>query len=175
MRSNLPKRAILRGDIYFAGLDPVIGSEQGGQRPVLIVQNNSGNRFAPTVIAAPITSRVKPELPTHLPVSSVPALHKGSVVLLEQLRTIDKARLGTYLGSLGRVGMCVVDAALATSLGLRRKAQPPVEMTLCGRCARDYFDTGDYELVRTDPAQRVKEPCTVCSVRMGYDYEVRSK
>jgi mRNA interferase MazF len=175
MRGNLPKRAILRGDIYFAGLDPVIGSEQGGQRPVVILQNNSGNRYGPTVIVAPITSRVKPALPTHLPVEAVPALREGSVVLLEQLRTIDKSRLGQYMGSLGNAGMCALDAALATSLDLRRKLQPPVVMTLCARCASDFFDAGSYDLIRINPSKRVKERCTVCSTRTGYDYEVRVK
>jgi mRNA interferase MazF len=166
--------AVARGDIYFAFLDPVVGSEQGGHRPVLIVSNDTGNRHAPTVIAAPLTSRVKPALPTHLPVSSIPALRCGfaSVVLLEQLRTLDRQRLGAYVGSVGNTAMCAVDAALAASLGLRRLRHPPVIMTLCAKCAQAYFDAGGYALSRTDRAQRTKERCTVCNTNMGYDYKV---
>ena len=89
-----------RGEIYFADLDPVRGSEQGGVRPVLILQNNTGNRYSPTVIAAAVTSRgKKPALPTHVQLEGVRGLRAGSIVLLEQLRTLDKSRL------LRRVGM----------------------------------------------------------------------
>ena len=163
------KKPITRGEIYFADLSPAVGSEQGGRRPVLVVQNDTGNRHSTTLIVAGITSKIKPELPTHLPLSNVPGLHKSSVVLLEQLRTIDKQRLGRRVGQLNRIAMGFVDAALATSLAL---PQPHTIMTLCVECSRQFYDSGAYVLKRVDEDQPFKEPCTLCSIRMGYDYEV---
>jgi mRNA interferase MazF len=111
---------IRRGDIYYADLSPVIGSEQGGVRPVLIVQNNVGNRFSPTVIAAAITSqRAKANLPTHIMLNAeTTGLAKDSVVLLEQVRTIDKHRLKERMGRLDNASMTQVDQALSISFGL---------------------------------------------------------
>lgn len=111
---------IRRGDIYYADLSPVIGSEQGGVRPVLIVQNNVGNRFSPTVIAAAITSqRSKANLPTHIKLNAeTTGLAKDSVVLLEQVRTIDKHRLKERMGRLDNAAMSQVDQALSISFGL---------------------------------------------------------
>lgn len=102
---------ISRGDIYYADLRPVIGSEQGGIRPVLILQNNVGNRHSPTVIVAAITGqRHKPRLPTHVSLnSSVPGLYRDSIILLEQLRTLDKSRLMDKVGSLGKAQMLTLD------------------------------------------------------------------
>jgi mRNA interferase MazF len=167
-------KTVCRGDIYSASLDPVIGSEQGGRRPVLVVQNNAGNTHAPTVIVAPITSRAKPVLPTHLPVSSLPALRKGSTVLLEQLRTIDKRRLGAYMGSLGYVGMCLVDAALATSLDLRRKAEDDIVMTLCRTCKAQFEDAG-FDVRLLSNLGDAKDTCDFCNHRRGFDYEVAGR
>lgn len=111
---------IKRGDIYYADLSPVIGSEQGGLRPVLIVQNDVGNRYSPTVIAAAITSRMsKAKLPTHIDVRCVGAgLAKDSVILLEQIRTIDKQRLKEKMGHLDDTTMKNVNSALGVSFGL---------------------------------------------------------
>ena len=111
---------IKRGDIYYADLSPVVGSEQGGVRPVLIVQNNVGNRFSPTVIAAAITSRQsKAKLPTHIPLTAgASGLSKDSVVLLEQVRTIDKRRLKEKMGSADAAAMTAVDNAISISFGL---------------------------------------------------------
>ncbi len=111
---------IKRGDIYYADLSPVIGSEQGGVRPVLIIQNDVGNRYSPTVIAAAITSQQdKTRLPTHIKVSADDCgLSKDSIVLLEQVRTIDKQRLKERMGSLGVGAMDRVDQALSVSFGL---------------------------------------------------------
>ena len=111
---------IKRGEIYYADLSPVIGSEQGGIRPVLIVQNDIGNRYSPTVIAAAITSqRDKTKLPTHISVeASDCGLAKDSIVLLEQVRTIDKQRLKERMGSLDVASMGQVDKALSVSFGL---------------------------------------------------------
>lgn len=112
--------SVRRGDIYFADLSPVVGSEQGGIRPVLIVQNNVGNRHSPTVIAAAITSQInKARLPTHIELSGHSfGLTRDSVVLLEQIRTIDKRRLLERMGKLDEGVMNRVDEALAVSFGL---------------------------------------------------------
>lgn len=111
---------IKRGEIYYADLSPVIGSEQGGVRPVLIVQNDVGNRYSPTVIAAAITSQQdKTELPTHIKLNATSSgLAKDSIVLLEQVRTIDKRRLKEKMGVLDGGSMNMVDKALYVSLGL---------------------------------------------------------
>ena len=110
---------IRRGDIFYADLSPVIGSEQGGVRPVLVVQNDVGNRYSPTVIVGAITSRLtKAELPTHIEVASGSfGLTKDSVILLEQLRTLDKRRLKARLGALDTRTMDLVDRAMLISLG----------------------------------------------------------
>ena len=111
---------IKRGDIYYADLSPVIGSEQGGLRPVLIVQNDVGNRYSPTVIAAAITSKMsKTKLPTHIDISGQNAgLSKDSVILLEQVRTIDKQRLKEKMGHLDDSTMNHVNNAIQVSFGL---------------------------------------------------------
>ena len=111
---------VKRGDIYYADLSPVVGSEQGGLRPVLIIQNDVGNRYSPTVIAAAITSRLgKTKLPTHIDVHAERAgLARDSVVLLEQVRTLDKRRLKEKMGHLDDEMMHEIDNAIAVSLGL---------------------------------------------------------
>lgn len=114
---------VKRGDIYYADLSPVVGSEQGGVRPVLIIQNDTGNRYSPTVIAAAITSQTgKARLPTHidLPVADSRGLSKDSVVLLEQVRTLDKRRLREHMGHVDEHVMERIDAAIAVSFGLQR-------------------------------------------------------
>ncbi len=114
---------IKRGELYYADLSPVIGSEQGGVRPVLVVQNDVGNRYSPTVIAAAVTSKLnKARLPTHIELSaSVYGLSKDSVVLLEQIRTIDKRRLKDKIGVLSEQMMMRVDDALLISLGFSKQ------------------------------------------------------
>ena len=111
---------IKRGDIFYADLSPVVGSEQGGLRPVLIIQNDIGNRYSPTVIAAAITSRMdKARLPTHIDIhADRVGLAKDSVVLLEQIRTIDKRRLKEKMGHLDSSVMSRVNNAIAISFGL---------------------------------------------------------
>lgn len=106
-----------RGEIYYADLSPVVGSEQGGVRPVLIIQNNTGNRHSPTVIVAAITSSRKPMLPTHIPIKQGTCkLPKHSVIMLEQLRTLDKSRLEGLVGVLDEETMSAVDKAISISL-----------------------------------------------------------
>ena len=116
---------VKRGDIFYADLSPVVGSELGGIRPVLIIQNDIGNRHSPTVIAAAITSRInKAKLPTHIELYAQNyGLMKDSVVLLEQVRTIDKKRLRERLGHLDDQIMDQVDEAIYVSLGLPSKAR----------------------------------------------------
>ncbi len=120
---------VKRGDIFYADLSPVVGSEQGGLRPVLIVQNDIGNKYSPTVIAAAITSRLgKTKLPTHIDVTHGAenaiggGLARDSVILLEQVRTIDKRRLKEHIGHLDEYTMQKVNTAISVSFGL---AQPP--------------------------------------------------
>ena len=111
---------IKRGDIFYADLSPVVGSEQGGLRPVLIIQNDVGNKYSPTVIAAAITSRMgKTRLPTHIDVyADRVGLAKDSVILLEQIRTLDKRRLKEKMGHLDGAVMSKVNSAIAVSFGL---------------------------------------------------------
>ena len=124
---------VKRGEIYYADLSPVVGSEQGGIRPVLIIQNDVGNRYSPTVIAAAITSRLdKAKLPTHISLPSAGCgLRKDSVILLEQIRTIDKQRLKECMGEIPREVLLAVDHALEVSFGLiprRRRGASAGEM-----------------------------------------------
>ena len=117
--SNLNSE-IRRGDLYYADLSPVVGSEQGGVRPVLIIQNNIGNKYSPTVIVAAITSQInKAKLPTHIEIAANEyGLNKDSVILLEQIRTIDKKRLREKIGCLDKSMMLKIDNSLQISLGL---------------------------------------------------------
>ncbi len=112
--------SIKRGDIFYADLSPVVGSEQGGLRPVLIIQNDVGNKYSPTVIAAAITSRMgKARLPTHIDIhADRVGLSKNSVVLLEQIRTLDKRRLKEKMGHLDGAVMTRINTAIAVSFGL---------------------------------------------------------
>ena len=104
-----------RGDLYYANLNPYFGSEQGGTRPVLVLQNNVGNFFCPTLIVAPLTSKwiKKKELPTHYALESVPELGLKSVVLLEQIKTIDKRRVLSYIGRVSREEMRAIEIGRA--------------------------------------------------------------
>lgn len=117
--STLDKQ-IIRGEIYFANLNPAMGSEQGGDRPVLILQNNMGNSFSSTVIVAAITGRhdKKPLQPSHVYLPTNFGLNRDSMVMLEQLRTIDKSRLRRYIGKLDENTMKGIDLALLISMGL---------------------------------------------------------
>ena len=112
---------IKRGDIYYADLNPTVGCEQGGIRPVLIIQNNTGNHFSPTVIAAAITGRRKKDMPTHVLLDEEGTrLFTDSCILLEQVRTIDRERLKEYVGSVNAGTMQYVDHAIAVSFGLEK-------------------------------------------------------
>ena len=131
---------VKRGDIFYADLSPVVGSEQGGIRPVLVVQNDVGNKYSPTIIVAAVTSRInKAKLPTHVEIDAVNnGLTKDSVVLLEQLRTIDKRRLKERIGTLAQELIPNVDEALSVSLGITNTAtnadtnKAPAALTAAG-------------------------------------------
>lgn len=114
----MPKQ-VKRGEMYYADLSPAVGSEQDGFRPVLIIQNDLGNRYSPTVVVAAITGRPKKaELPTHYPLPVGNGLEVPSIVLLEQVRTIDKSRLYQYVGRLDRDTMRGIDRGIAVSMGI---------------------------------------------------------
>jgi len=112
---------VKRGDIFYADLSPVTGSEQGGIRPVIVIQNDVGNKYSPTVIVAAITSQInKAKLPTHVEISSDEyGLNKDSVVLLEQIRTLDKKRLKEKIGHMTNADIALVEEALLISIGLQ--------------------------------------------------------
>ncbi|MDO4340735.1 MAG: type II toxin-antitoxin system PemK/MazF family toxin [Eubacteriales bacterium] len=170
-------RTYLRGDMYFADLGQCIGSEQEGNRPVVIIQNDVGNRHSPTVIVAAVTTQKenKRKLPTHYYIGPENGLGRPSIVLLEQLRTIDKKRLGRYVGRLNKKQLAELDDALAISLSLEQHDPDALVMSLCGVCADNFRNTGAYFLRRVDPNQSVKETCTYCNQRRGFDYIVVKK
>ena len=111
-----------RGDIYFADLDPVVGSEQGGTRPVIVIQNDTGNKHSPTLIVATVTTRIrkKENMPTHLLIKDNPAFREASVVQLEQIRTSDKGRIDNYLGEVTPHEMVAIEKALSISLAMEQ-------------------------------------------------------
>jgi len=175
-------RSISRSEIYIADLNPVRGSEQGGVRPVLIIQNDVGNKKSPTVIVSPITSRLKKHyLPTHIFLPSLHGLPEKSMVLLEHIRTIDKSRLKSYLSRLDDDVMDYIDNALGISVGLDHHEkiveERPDEMLLClcPTCAAQFYNSPDHIIRRIDPFQDAKEDCSYCNVRKGYDYRVICK
>lgn len=131
-------KTIKRGDIYYADLNPVVGSEQGGTRPVLVISNDIGNKHSPTVIIAAITSRVrkKKKLPTHLYLEQIEGLPANSIILFEQLRTIDKKRLREHIGMLDSQQILTADNALLISLGLDKG----LTLSLYGTSNRSYIE-----------------------------------
>lgn len=171
------ERTYKRGDMYYADLGKGIGSEQEGYRPVLIIQNNIGNRHSTTVIVASISSKVdvKPKLPTHYFIDAECGLQLPSIVLLEQLRTVSKQRLEGYIGRLDKKHIRGVNHALAVSIGLISPVPNRLQLCLCRTCADNFYSTGAYILQRTDKGQTEKDVCTYCNQRMGFDYEVIPK
>ena len=167
-------RTYHRGDMYYADLGRGIGSEQEGYRPVLIIQNDTGNKHSPTVIVAAISSKVdaKAKLPTHYLLQAENGLELPSLVLLEQLRTIDKKRLGAYIGHLEEKHIRKINHALAVSVGLIEEVPENLIMCLCPACANNFYGTGSYYLRRVHPERVEKDICTYCGQRPGFDYEV---
>lgn len=171
-------RKYLRGEIYYADLDPVVGSEQMGTRPVLILQNNVGNHFARTVIVAPITSRIhtKSKIPTHSNIGMIGRMKYPSVVMLEQLRTLDKRRIGYYIGKLPEEKNAGCDQS-----AVRQPCHPPeysernvnrngkiVYPEGSSRAFRhQYYDLGCRKKQWTDLL------CAVCTKRLRFLYQCR--
>ena len=168
-------RNVKRGDIYHADLDPVFGSEQGGYRPVLVIQNNIGNKYSPTVIVAAITSKEKMKLPTHIAVPEMEGLEKDSVVLLEQLRTLDKRRLENYVCTLDRTEMEKINKAIRRSTGIPKIIEKPLVVSLCRVCAGNFYDVPGHYIRRVNPEQRYKDTCMFCNVRNGIRLLYRKK
>ncbi len=170
-------RTYSRGEMYFADLGKGIGSEQEGFRPVVIIQNDVGNKHSSTVIAAPISSKIarKRRLPTHYYLEAENGLEEPSVVLMEQVRTIDKRRLTRYIGKLPEQTMAGLNHALAVSVGLEELPIQKHILCLCSICVRNYYDTGAYIVRRVAPHATEKEICTYCNHRRGYDYSIVPK
>lgn len=170
-------RTYMRGDLYYADLNQYVGSEQEGNRPVVVIQNDTGNKYSSTVIVAAITSQTpsKAALPTHCYLGVESGLERPSIILLEQLRTIDKRRLGRYIGRLSKERIEEMDRALMVSLDLHCQASEAIIMSLCSVCAGNFRNTGAYYLCRLDPGQIKKEVCTYCNQCGGFDYVMVKK
>ena len=141
-------KTYLRGDLYYADLGHGIGSEQKGTRPVVIIQNNVGNKHSPTVIIAAVTSKanIKAKLPTHYYLDAGNGLVQPSLVLLEQIRTVDKRRLSGYIGRLDEEHIRGINHALAISIGLIEPVPPKLTLCLCDACADAFRGTGAFIL-----------------------------
>ena len=163
---------ISRGQVHFALLDPVLGCEQGGRRPVVVVSNNIGNRHGSPVIAVPVTTGEKAQLPTHVALGGLGGRAERYTALYEQVRTIDKRRLGRRVGRVGAQGMALIDTALETALALAEDAEA---LVLCRKCAECFRDSGLFRLRRVDPEETPRETCSVCSAHSGCEYVMTRK
>lgn len=170
-------RTYLRGDMYFADLGKGIGSEQEGYRPVVIIQNNIGNKYSPTVIVASISGKIgsKAKLPTHYYIGAENGLGQPSIILLEQIRTIDKHRLENYIGRLDKKHLVGLNHALAISIDIADWIRNTLILCLCPTCAKNFADSNNYFLQRINPEQKKKDTCTYCNCHAGYDYAVTKK
>lgn len=167
-----------RGDVFYAKIDCGTGSEQRGNRPVVILQNDIGNQYSPTTIVAPVTTKGnrKRNLPTHCLISAAGGLEYDSAVLLEQIRTIDKQRLQGKIGHLSDEQMESLEHCTLISLGfIKPIVTKPLEMCLCKRCLENFCCSGDYRIKRKDKEQMVLDTCTYCNYRTGYDYVIYPK
>lgn len=165
-----------RGQIFYANLEPGVGAEESGLRPVLVIQNDAGNKYSRTIIVAPITSQVKRlDLPTHVQLPYVEGMADPAMVMTEHIRSIDKRRVNAYIGEVGEKEMERVDDALRSSLGLLEDAEEnndDMVLCLCPTCASQFFNSPVHVIRRIDRYQRNKDYCTYCDVRLGYDYRV---
>ena len=166
-----------RGDIYYADYGKGIGSEQKGYRPVVIIQNNIGNKYSSTVIVAAVSTRkeTRAKLPVHCHIGAEHGLEAPSTILLEQIRTMSKKRLSRYVGRLDEKQLAEIDRALAISIGLIEPGQKRMVLNLCSVCANHFYGSNVYHLRRTDPIQVVKETCTYCNQTLGFEYELIRK
>lgn len=163
-----------RSEIYYADLGDQFGSEQRGYRPVVIVQNDVGNLHSPTVIVASITSKTdaRAKLPTHHYLGASCGLERPSVILTEQLDTLDKRRLEKHVGFLDNRHLRGMNHALAVSVGLIEPKPKAMSVCLCGACANNFNGTGEYYLKRINPYEAEKGICTYCNQRLGFGYMV---
>ena len=170
-------RTYLRGDMYYADLGRGVGSEQEGYRPVVIIQNNKGNQHSPTVIVAAISGKagVKPKLPTHHFINAECGLELPSIVLMEQIRTLDKRRLTKYIGRLSKEHIRGMDHSLAVSVGLIEPVPSKLTLCLCGACADAFRGTGAFALRKIMPEQAEKGICAYCKQGAGEDHDVFPK
>lgn len=170
-------RTYLRGDMYYADLGRGVGSEQEGYRPVVIIQNNKGNQHSPTVIVAAISGKagVKPKLPTHHFINAECGLELPSIVLMEQIRTLDKRRLTKYIGRLSKEHIRGMDHSLAVSVGLIEPVPSKLTLCLCGACADAFRGTGAFTLRKVAPEQAEKGCCIYCNRNPGEGYLVSTK
>ena len=184
----------LRGEIYFADLESGVGSEQMGYRPVLIIQNDTGNKHSPTVIISAISSaRKKDYLPTHINLPEEAGVEEGSMVMLEQLRTLDKRRLDKFVGKVDAITMDLIDNALMISVGVKleqRKdngyyidneeisasaGREEMVLCLCGVCVRQFIYSPEYLVKKLNRNQKELELCNYCQVKKGQDYRITRK
>jgi len=170
----MSKKLVKRGEIYYANLNPVIGSEQGEIRPVLVVQNDVGNKYSPTVVIVPLTCRLeKKPLPTHVLIPQSDGLEHDSLALTEQIRTIDQSRLDRFMGRIGSKVQLKIDAALAICVGIdvfRSAKSEVITLCLCPRCERDFWESGC--LLIKKGWQKTKSICDFCEVRQGFKFGV---
>lgn len=164
-------QAIHRGDIWLADLPESVGSEENGTRPVVILQNDTGNKHSGTVIAAALTTQIKKEyIPTHVILKA--GVCAGSMLMAEQIFTVSKKRLIHFSGSLDQDTMAKVDQAVRVSLGLVEATPKRTLMCLCGRCRQNVFSAPNVRLRRVNPMQIEMDLCTFCGQNRGYDYWV---
>ena len=166
------ERKYYRGEMYFAQLGNGIGSEQKGRRPVVIIQNDIGNTYSPTLIVAAITSEIygKPQLPTHCFLKADNGLQKDSYVLLEQIRTIDKSRIGKYIGRIPEVHISKLNRGLEISVGLNKKKK--TSLWLCDTCAKKIRNAGVFSLLKYQGFVKKKEVCCLCKKKPGLMYSL---
>lgn len=166
-----------RGDLYYADLGFGVGSEQNGYRPVVIIQNDVGNKHSPTTIIAAISTRIQSKaiLPTHFNLRTDNGLEQPSMVLMEQIRTIDKKRLKQYIGKLSEEECKGLNHALAISVGLIPSTPEKLTLCLCSTCADNFYGSGAFHLRRIDPIEVEMEMCTYCGQRRGFDYEITKR
>lgn len=169
-------KVVYRGEIYYADLEKGLGSEQMGCRPVLILQNDLGNRYSSTVIIAPITtySERKADLPTHFYLEAEAGLKEPSIVLMEQIRTISKKRLLNYVGRLTSVKMRQLIHPLAISVGIIQPTQTQMIVSLCRVCRKQSRVPLEYDLIPYGDRQD-KEICFYCNRRLGRMFEIVPK
>lgn len=165
-----------RGELYYADLGRGIGSEQEGCRPVVILQNDVGNTYSPTTIIAPISRRshAKANLPTHYHIEPTAGLAQPSTILLEQIRVIDKQRLGHRMGMLPKADIQGMEKALLVSVGLA-SAGKKISLCLCRTCAKQFYSSGAFSIRRQHPTEVEMHICSYCNYRHGFDYELTEK